>query len=120
MPLIDTVSPCFLRAMPVLTVCHQDVAWISVDEVVSTMIDIGFAQATPFLAYNIVHPQPVSWTRAFGLINEALASRSIVPDPLPFVPMSEWYERLQRRLAKSGRDISQLVSRAVDVCFQPH
>jgi hypothetical protein len=54
-------------------------------------------------AFNIVHPEPISFDSMMSYINEALASTCVITAPLAIIPQSEWLQILEVRAQDSSK-----------------
>ncbi|CAA7263094.1 unnamed protein product [Cyclocybe aegerita] len=79
---------------------HGSVSWLTMDAASRAILDIALTPERPPLALNAVHPRPVLWQDIMQAIAKEIPPRDGV-DGIPFVPFSQWVERLEER-AKYG------------------
>ncbi|KAF7980198.1 hypothetical protein HWV62_39287 [Athelia sp. TMB] len=73
------------------------VAWLPMHTVSQAILDVAFAEERPPMALNIVHPRPSSWSYIVQSISDALQHEGVIEEPLPLVPFTEWFDRLEQR-----------------------
>ncbi|KAG2145394.1 male sterility protein-domain-containing protein [Suillus bovinus] len=71
------------------------VSWIPPHAVSNAILDVAFAEEEPPIVVDLRHPRPVVSTMLIQSIADALFERKITSYPLPLVPFSEWFEKLE-------------------------
>ncbi|KAG1870690.1 putative aminoadipate reductase [Suillus subalutaceus] len=79
------------------------VSWIPPHAISNAILDVAFAEEEPPIVVNLVHPRPTAWKTLMQPIADAMVEHKITNHPLPFVPFSEWVERLE----SSAKDVSK-------------
>ncbi|KAG1855628.1 putative aminoadipate reductase [Suillus subalutaceus] len=79
------------------------VSWIPPYAISNAILDVAFAEEEPPIVMNLVHPRPTAWKTLMQPIADAMVEHKITSHPLPFVPFSEWLERLE----SSAKDVSE-------------
>ncbi|KAG1870691.1 putative aminoadipate reductase [Suillus subalutaceus] len=79
------------------------VSWIPPHAISNAILDVAFAEEEPPIVTNLVHPRPTAWKTLVQSIANAMVEHKITSDPLPFVPFSEWLERLE----SSAKDVNE-------------
>ncbi|KAG2093538.1 putative aminoadipate reductase [Suillus discolor] len=79
------------------------VSWIPPHAISNAILDVAFAEEEPSIAVNLVHPKPTAWKALIQPIADALVEHKVTSHPLPLVPFSEWFERLE----SSAKDASE-------------
>ncbi|KAG1900203.1 putative aminoadipate reductase [Suillus fuscotomentosus] len=70
-------------------------SWIPTHAVSNAILDVAFAKEEPPVAVNLVHPRPVAWGTLMRPVADAISERKITSAPLPLVPFSEWFEKVE-------------------------
>ncbi|KAG1821535.1 uncharacterized protein BJ212DRAFT_903805 [Suillus subaureus] len=86
-----------------MTCAFQFLSWIPPHAISNAILDVAFAAEEPPIVVNLVHPRPTAWKTLIQPIAEAMVEHKITSSPLPFVPFSEWLERLE----SSAKDVSE-------------
>ncbi|KAG1835183.1 putative aminoadipate reductase [Suillus variegatus] len=79
------------------------VSWIPPHAISNAILDVAFAEEEPSIVVNLVHPKPTAWKALIQPIADALVERKVTSHPLPLVPFSEWFERLE----SSAKDLNE-------------
>ncbi|KAG1819054.1 uncharacterized protein BJ212DRAFT_1567944 [Suillus subaureus] len=70
-------------------------SWIPTHAVSNAILDVAFAEEEPSIAVNLVHPRPVAWGALMRPVADAIFERRITSVPLPLIPFSEWFEKVE-------------------------
>ncbi|KAG2133342.1 putative aminoadipate reductase [Suillus clintonianus] len=70
-------------------------SWIPTYAVSNAILDVAFAEEEPPIAINLVHPRPVAWKTLMRPVADAIFERKITSVSLPFIPFSEWSEKVE-------------------------
>ncbi|KAG2103392.1 putative aminoadipate reductase [Suillus discolor] len=70
-------------------------SWIPTHAVSNAILDVAFAKEEPPIAVNLVHPRPVAWGTLMRPVADAIFERKITSAPLPLIPFSEWFEKVE-------------------------
>jgi hypothetical protein len=92
----------------------QLLSWIPPHAVSDAILDVTFAEQEPPVAVNLVHPRPIAWKALMQPVADAIFERKVTSDPLPLVPFSEWFAKLE----SSAKDVSEGNMKRVVRVFQ--
>ncbi|KAG2133352.1 putative aminoadipate reductase [Suillus clintonianus] len=70
-------------------------SWIPTHAVSNAILDVAFSQEEPPIAVNLVHPRPVAWATLMRPVADAIFDRKITSVPMPLIPFSEWFEKVE-------------------------
>lgn len=82
----------------------QSMAWLPTDAVSGAILDVAFSKDKPPTVVNVVHPRPVEWTALMKPISDALFAKRITKEPLPLVPVAEWYHTLEKHALNASEE----------------
>ncbi|OAX30945.1 hypothetical protein K503DRAFT_870821 [Rhizopogon vinicolor AM-OR11-026] len=79
-------------------------SWIPPHAVSNAILDVAFAEQEPPIAVNLVHPRPIAWKTLMQPIADTIVERKITSNPLPLVPFSEWFVKLESSAKGASED----------------
>lgn len=79
------------------------------DSVAQSIIDVAQSQDSPRVL-NIVHPRPIAFNDLIASVNNSLSAEGVISNPLPALPIQEWFSLLEARAAApTDADIKEVV-----------
>lgn len=110
------VSTSWKNSVKLSDASSQFVNFLPVHAARSAILEVAFAKEQPSIAINLVHPPLIAWTTMISCIGDALVKEGAYGAPLPLVPFSQWFQKLELRShTTSEDDLNEIVS-SITLC----